>query len=354
MKAQFAQRNLLGIRGLSAGEITHVLDTAEGFREINAREIKKVPTLRGRTVINLFFEPSTRTRTSFEIAGKRLSADVINISSSSSSVTKGETLLDTARNLEAMSPDLIVIRHPSAGAPHQLARICRASVVNAGDGAHEHPTQALLDALTIRHQKGTIKGLRVALVGDILHSRVARSNAHLLTTLGASVSVAGPGTLAPPEFAALVGEGGLSVERRIEDAVEGADVVMVLRIQRERQDKGFLPSLREYAVHYGLNMKRLSLAKPDAVVMHPGPMNRGIEIASDVADGARSLILEQVANGLAVRMAVLYLLGGGVGTMNVNPDASVKPQAETAQEPAAEPLSVSASAGGPASHADNS
>jgi aspartate carbamoyltransferase catalytic subunit len=356
MKAQFAQRNLLGIRGLSAEEITHFLDTAESFREINAREIKKVPTLRGRTVINLFFEPSTRTRTSFEIAGKRLSADVINISSSSSSVTKGETLLDTARNLEAMSPDLIVIRHPSAGAPHQLARVCRASVVNAGDGAHEHPTQALLDALTIRQRKGSFEGLRVAIIGDILHSRVARSNAHLLTTLGASVSVAGPGTLAPPEFASLVGEGELRVERRIEGAVEGADVVMVLRIQRERQDKAFLPSLREYAVHYGLNMKRLALAKPDAVVMHPGPMNRGIEIASDVADGARSLILEQVANGLAVRMAVLYLLGGGVGTMpsNVSADALTKPQAEAATEPASEPLSASATAGGSASGADNS
>jgi aspartate carbamoyltransferase catalytic subunit len=352
MKAQFAQRNLLGIRGLSAEEISHVLDAAETFREINAREIKKVPTLRGRTVINLFFEPSTRTRTSFEIAGKRLSADVINISSSSSSVTKGETLLDTARNLEAMSPDLIVIRHPSAGAPHQLARVCRAAVVNAGDGAHEHPTQALLDALTIRQRKGAIEGLRVAIVGDILHSRVARSNAHLLTTLGASVSVAGPGTLAPPEFASLVGQGELRVERRVEDALEGADVVMVLRIQRERQDKAFLPSLREYAVHYGLNMKRLALAKPDAVVMHPGPMNRGIEIASDVADGARSLILDQVANGLAVRMAVLYLLGGGQGTItsNANPVASVKSEAE----PAAEPLSATATAGGSASRADNS
>jgi aspartate carbamoyltransferase catalytic subunit len=356
MKAQFAQRHLLGIRGLSAEDINYVLDTAESFREINAREIKKVPTLRGRTVINLFFEPSTRTRTSFEIAGKRLSADVINVSSSSSSVTKGETLLDTARNLEAMAPDLIVIRHPSAGAPHQLARVCRASVVNAGDGAHEHPTQALLDALTIRQQKGTIKGLRVAIVGDILHSRVARSNAHLLTTLGASVAVAGPGTLAPPEFAALVGEGELKVERRVEGAVEGADVVMVLRIQRERQDKAFLPSLREYAVHYGLNTKRLALAKPDAVVMHPGPMNRGIEIASDVADGARSLILDQVANGLAVRMAVLYLLGGGVGTLtsNASPDASTKSQPATAQEPAAEPLSATATAGGASSRADNS
>jgi aspartate carbamoyltransferase catalytic subunit len=352
MKAQFAQRHLLGIRGLSAEEITHVLDTAESFREINAREIKKVPTLRGRTVINLFFEPSTRTRTSFEIAGKRLSADVINISSSSSSVTKGETLLDTARNLEAMSPDLIVIRHPSAGAPHQLARICRASVVNAGDGAHEHPTQALLDALTIRQQKGSLKGLRVAIIGDILHSRVARSNAHLLTTLGASVAVAGPGTLAPPEFASLAGGGELSVERRVEDAVEGADVVMVLRIQRERQDKAFLPSLREYAVHYGLNMKRLALAKPDAVVMHPGPMNRGIEIASDVADGARSLILDQVANGLAVRMAVLYLLGGGVGTMapQTSLPALSKPETENAADSIAEPLSASATASG----ADNS
>ena len=330
MNAVLKQRNLLGIRGMSAEEITHFLDTAETFREVSAREIKKVPTLRGRTVINLFFEPSTRTRTSFEIAGKRLSADVINISSSSSSVTKGETLLDTARNLEAMSPDLIVIRHPSAGAPHQLARVCRAGVVNAGDGAHEHPTQALLDALTIRQHKGGFDGLRVAVLGDILHSRVARSNAHLLTTLGATVALAGPGTLAPPEFAALTGEGNLTVARRVEEAVEGADVVMVLRIQRERQDKAFLPSLREYAVHYGLNLKRLSLAKPDAIVMHPGPMNRGIEIASDVADGSRSLILDQVANGLAVRMAVLYLLGGGQG---VTTTPAAQPKVESEPEP---------------------
>jgi aspartate carbamoyltransferase catalytic subunit len=341
------QRNLLGIRGMSAEEIAHFLDTAETFREVSEREIKKVPTLRGRTVINLFFEPSTRTRTSFEIAGKRLSADVINISSSSSSVTKGETLLDTARNLEAMSPDLIVIRHPSAGAPHQLARVCRASVVNAGDGAHEHPTQALLDALTIRHRKGSFRGLRVAILGDILHSRVARSNAHLLTTLGAEVAVAGPGTLAPPEFAALAGGGNLTVSRRVEEAIEGADVVMVLRIQRERQDKAFLPSLREYAVHYGLNLKRLRLAKPDAIVMHPGPMNRGIEIASDVADGARSLILDQVANGLAVRMAVLYLLGGGAGTTNSTPGpppGQAKPEAGTQTRP--EPLRAAVTAGG--------
>lgn len=308
MSASF--RNLLGIRELSAEEIARILDTAETFREISGREIKKVPALRGRTVINLFFEPSTRTRTSFEIAGKRLSADVINISSSSSSVTKGETLLDTARNLEAMSPDLIVIRHPSAGAPQQLARICRAAIVNAGDGAHEHPTQALLDALTIRQRKGRIEGLKVAILGDILHSRVARSNAHLLTKLGAEVSLAGPGALAPPEFESLTEEGTLRVERRLEDAIEGADVVMVLRIQRERQDAAFFPSLREYAVHFGLNLKRLELAKEDAIVMHPGPMNRGVEIASDVADGSRSLILDQVANGVAVRMAVLYLLAG--------------------------------------------
>ena len=348
MKATLKQKNLLGIRGLSAGEITHILDTAGTFREISDREIKKVPTLRGRTVINLFFEPSTRTRTSFEIAGKRLSADVINISSSSSSVTKGETLLDTARNLEAMSPDIIIIRHPSSGAPHQLARVCRASIVNAGDGAHEHPTQALLDALTIRQHKGRFENLRVAILGDILHSRVARSNAHLLTTLGAHVALAGPGTLAPPEFAALVEGGSLQVERRIEEAIEGADVVMVLRIQRERQDKAFLPSLREYAVHFGLTRKRLELAADDAIVLHPGPMNRGIEIASDVADGSRSLILDQVANGLAVRMAVLYLLGGGAGvtTLNTNPVSQVKSENEVAAKTQAEQLKFAVTAGG--------
>jgi aspartate carbamoyltransferase catalytic subunit len=342
------QRHLLGIRGRAAEEITHFLDTAESFREISERDIKKVPALRGRTIINLFFEPSTRTRTSFEIAGKRLSADVINISASSSSVSKGETLLDTARNLEAMAPDLIVIRHPSAGAPHQLARVCRASVVNAGDGAHEHPTQALLDALTIRQRKGKFEGLRVAILGDLLHSRVARSNAHLLTKLGAEVALAGPGTLAPPEFASLVEGGTLRVERRVEAAIEGADVVMVLRIQRERQDKAFLPSLREYAVHYGLNLKRLELAAPDAIVMHPGPMNRGIEIASDVADGARSLILDQVANGLAVRMAVLYLLGGGAGTTTNNPATPVRsePEPEPTPEPTPEPLKAAVTVGG--------
>lgn len=311
MSTVFRRKDLLGIRELSAGEITHILDTAESFRDISRREIKKVPALRGRTVINLFFEPSTRTRTSFEIAAKRLSADAINISASTSSVTKGETLLDTARNLEAMAPDCIVIRHSSAGAPVQLARVCRAAVVNAGDGAHEHPTQALLDALTIREHKGRIAGLKVAIIGDILHSRVARSNIHLLTKLGATLSIAGPGTLVPNEFSELVEEG-VVVERHIEDAIEGADVVMILRIQRERQTSAFFPSMREYAVHYGLNLKRLERAASDAIVMHPGPMNRGIEIASDVADGTRSLILDQVTNGLAVRMAVLYLLAGGV------------------------------------------
>ena len=310
MSTVYKRKDLLGIRELSAGEINHILDMAASFRDISKREIKKVPALRGRTVINLFFEPSTRTRTSFEIAAKRLSADAINISASTSSMSKGETLLDTARNLEAMSPDCIVVRHSSAGAPYQLARICRAAIVNAGDGAHEHPTQALLDGLTIRDQKGRIAGLKVAIIGDILHSRVARSNIHLLTKLGATVSVAGPGTLVPSELGDLVEEG-VIVEQRIEQAIEGADVVMILRIQRERQDAAFFPSMREYAVHYGLNLNRLERAAPDAIVMHPGPMNRGIELASDVADGTRSLILDQVTNGLAVRMAVLYLLAGG-------------------------------------------
>lgn len=309
----FNRKHLLGIRELEAGEITHLLDTAETFREISKRDIKKVPALRGRTVINLFFEPSTRTRTSFEIAAKRLSADAVNVSVSTSSVSKGETLLDTARNLEAMSPDCIVVRHSMAGAPQQLARMGHAPIVNAGDGSHEHPTQALLDALTIREYKGRIAGLKVAIIGDVLHSRVARSNIHLLTKLGATVSIAGPGTLVPAEFGELV-EAGLRVEKRIEDAIDGADVVMVLRIQRERQDTAFFPSMREYAVHYGLRPQHLKSAAPDAIVMHPGPINRGIEIASEIADGSSSLILDQVTNGVAVRMAVLYLLAGGSHT----------------------------------------
>jgi aspartate carbamoyltransferase catalytic subunit len=308
----FKLRHLLGIRELSADQIVHLLDTAESFRDISKREIKKVPALRGRTVINLFFEPSTRTRTSFEIAAKRLSADAVNISISTSSVSKGETLLDTARNLEAMAPDCIVIRHSSAGAPHHLARVCNASIVNAGDGAHEHPTQALLDALTIREHKSRIDGLKVAIIGDILHSRVARSNIHLLSKLGATLSIAGPGTLVPLEFAGLI-DAGVRVERRIEDAIIDAEVLMILRIQRERQKEAFFPSMREYAVHYGLHLSHLSLAAPDAIVMHPGPMNRGIEISSEIADGGRSLILDQVTNGVAVRMAVLYLLAGGAG-----------------------------------------
>ena len=312
MNTNFKLKHLLGIRELSADQIVHLLDTAESFRDISKREIKKVPALRGRTVINLFFEPSTRTRTSFEIAAKRLSADAVNIRVSTSSVSKGETLLDTARNLEAMAPDCIVIRHSSAGAPYHLSRVCNAAIVNAGDGAHEHPTQALLDALTIREHKDGFEGLKVAIIGDILHSRVARSNIYLLSKLGASVSVAGPGTLVPSEFAGLI-EQSVSVERNIEDAIAGADAVMILRIQRERQTDAFLPSMREYAVHYGLHLNHLGLAAPDAIVMHPGPMNRGIEMSSEIADGGRSLILDQVTNGVAVRMAVLYLLAGGSG-----------------------------------------
>lgn len=304
------RKDLLGIRELDVDEINLILDTAEVFKEISTREIKKVPTLRGKTIVNLFFEPSTRTRTSFEIAGKRLSADTINISVSTSSVVKGETLIDTARNLEAMVPDAIIIRHAVAGVPHQLARMVKTPVINAGDGAHEHPTQALLDALTIREHKGRLAGLKVAILGDIAHSRVARSNTFLLTKMGAFVAVSGPQTLLPPGYDQLVDDG-LMVTPRIEEALEDADVVMMLRIQRERQKESFFPSLKEYAVRFGLTEERLRLAKDDVIVMHPGPMNRGVEIASEVADGPYSLILDQVTNGVAVRMAVLYLLTGG-------------------------------------------
>jgi len=310
MNKPFRRRDLLGIRHLSAEEIVGILNTAENFREINQREIKKVPTLRGKTVINLFFEASTRTRTSFELAAKRLSADSVNISVASSALSKGETLLDTALNLDAMQPDCIVVRHSSAGVPHQLAKVSRAAIVNAGDGANEHPTQALLDAMTIREHKKKIKGLQVAIIGDILHSRVARSNIHLLTKLGAKVRVAGPKPLLPNDFQHLVKKD-LLVSKTVEEAIEGADVVMILRIQRERQDSAFFPTLREYAIHYGLTQERLNLAKSDAIVLHPGPMNRGIEIASEVADSSRSLILDQVKYGVAVRMAVLYLATGG-------------------------------------------
>jgi aspartate carbamoyltransferase catalytic subunit len=313
MNKPFRRRDLLGIRNLSAEEIVGILNTAENFLEINQREIKKVPTLRGKTVINLFFENSTRTRTSFELAAKRLSADAVNISISSSAIAKGETLVDTALNLDAMQPDCIVVRHSSAGVPHQLAKVSRAAIVNAGDGANEHPTQALLDAMTIREHKKKIDGLEVAIVGDILHSRVARSNIHLLTKLGATVRVAGPKTLVPTDFQHLV-EKDLQVCPNIEEAIEAADVVMILRIQRERQDSAYFPTLREYAIHYGLTQERLDLAKKDAIVLHPGPMNRGIEISSDVADSSRSLILDQVKYGVAVRMAVLYLATGGAAS----------------------------------------
>ena len=300
-------RHLVGIASLEPDEIGLILDTAESFAEIGTREIKKVPTLRGKTVVNFFVEPSTRTRSSFELAEKRLSADALNFSAGSSSFVKGETLLDTARNLEAMVPDFIVIRHSEAGAPHLLARHSSCSIINAGDGAHEHPTQALLDAFTIRRRK-PLEGLRATLVGDILHSRVARSNILLLSKMGAEVTVCGPPTLMPPRIEAL----GCSVTHDVNRALEGADVVMALRLQLERMTCGYLPSLREYAKLYGLNAQRLQRAAPEAIVMHPGPMNRGVEITGDVADGNRSVILEQVTNGVAVRMAVLYLLAGEV------------------------------------------
>lgn len=328
MVKPFQRKDFLGIRHLSAEEIIGVLDTAETFSEISTREVKKVPTLRGKTIINLFFESSTRTRTSFELAAKRLSADAVNISVSSSSLSKGETLLDTALNLDAMQPDCIVVRHGSAGVPHQLAKVSKAAIVNAGDGANEHPTQALLDAMTIREHKKTFDGLEVAIVGDILHSRVARSNIHLLTKLGARVRVAGPKTLVPNDLASLLNpidaedetqkQRPLTVSPHIEDAIRGADVVMILRIQRERQDSAFFPTLSEYAIHYGLTTERLDLAKKDAIVLHPGPMNRGIEISSDVADSSRSLILDQVKYGVAVRMAVLYLATGGAAAKNID------------------------------------
>ena len=308
------RKDLLGIADLSVEEINLILDTAETFRDINRRAIKKVPTLRGKTVINLFFEASTRTRTSFEIAGKRLSDDTINIAASTSSVVKGETLVDTAKNLEAMLPDVIVIRHSSSGAPHQVAKIINAAVVNAGDGAHEHPTQALLDALTIRDHKKGFAGLKVAIIGDILHSRVARSNAHLLSKLGAHVVFAGPRTLLPRGFEKYLApaEGTVTFADSVEEAITDADVVMMLRIQIERQDGGFFPSLGEYSIHYGLNRRRIELARKDVIVLHPGPINRGVEIDSEVADSPSSLILDQVNNGVSVRMAVLYLLAGGV------------------------------------------
>ena len=302
-----SQRHLLGIAELTPGEILLILDTAVAMKEVGQRAIKKVPTLRGQTVANLFFEPSTRTRTSFEVAEKRLSADTLSIAVSTSSVVKGETLIDTVHNIEAMSPSMIVLRHAASGAAHLLSRVCRARIINAGDGMHEHPTQALLDAFTIREKKGRLAGLKVAIIGDLLHSRVLRSNVLLLTRLGAEVWVCGPATLIPPGLEQL----GVHVTTSVEEAVTDADAVMMLRIQLERMQGHFFPSLREYFLMFGLTQRRLALARPDCLVMHPGPINRGVEIASDVADGPQSVILEQVANGIAVRMAVLFLLAGG-------------------------------------------
>jgi len=302
------KKDLLGIADLSTDEITLILDTAEAMREIGQRPIKKVPTLRGKTVVNLFFEPSTRTRTSFEIAEKRLSADTLNIAVASSSVLKGETLADTARNIEAMAPDMIVLRHASSGACHLLSRLCRSRIINAGDGMHEHPTQALLDAFTIREHKKRIEGLKIAIVGDLLHSRVLRSNILLLVRLGADVWVSGPPTMVPSGIERL----GVRVSTSVDKVVADADAIMLLRIQQERLQGAFFPSLREYFTVFGMTVERVRRAKPDVIIMHPGPMNRGVEIASEVADGPYSVILEQVANGVAVRMAVLYLLAGGV------------------------------------------
>jgi len=301
------RKDLLGIQNLSVEEITLILDTAESFKEVSGRDIKKVPTLRGKTVVNLFFEPSTRTRTSFELAAKRLSADVINFAVSASSVSKGETLLDTARNIEAMQADFIVLRHPMAGSPNILARLLRASVVNAGDGGHEHPTQALLDLYTLREKKRAFKGLRLAIVGDIAHSRVARSNIYAFTKMGAEVRVVGPPTMMPLEIEQL----GVQVFYDLDEGLRGVDVIMMLRLQLERQGIALFPSIREYARRYCLTPAHMALAAPDALVMHPGPINRGVEIAPEVADSPSSVILDQVTNGVAVRMAVLYFLSGG-------------------------------------------
>ncbi|MFB3817343.1 MAG: aspartate carbamoyltransferase catalytic subunit [Candidatus Methylomirabilales bacterium] len=300
------RKDLLGIREVTGEEIGLILDTAASMKEIASRDIKKVPTLRGKTVINLFYEPSTRTRTSFEIAGKWLSADVINISTSSSSVVKGESLKDTGLTLQSMHPDVVVIRHSAAGAPHLLAGLLKASVINAGDGAHEHPTQALLDLFTIRERRARLEGLKAAIVGDIVHSRVARSNILAMQKMGMEVRVCGPPTLLPRHVESL----GVQKFIAIEPAIADVDVIMMLRVQRERMGAGLLPTLREYSKLFGLNLDRLKTARPDVLIMHPGPINRGVEIAPEVADGPYSLILDQVENGLAIRMALLYLLAG--------------------------------------------
>ncbi|OAT86730.1 aspartate carbamoyltransferase catalytic subunit [Desulfotomaculum copahuensis] len=301
------KKDLLGLQQMTAPEIARILDTAVPMKEITGRQIKKVPTLRGRTVVNVFYEPSTRTRTSFELAAKYLSADTVSISASASSVVKGESLKDTARTICAMGADVVVLRHPMAGAAEMLARTVPAAVINAGDGAHEHPSQALLDLFTVREKTGRLDGLTVAVIGDILHSRVARSDIWGFTTMGATVRLCGPATMIPPGIEAT----GAAVCRNMEQALDGADVVIMLRIQLERQQQGLFPGVREYARLFGLDEKRLALARPGALVMHPGPVNRGVEISPAVADGVQSMINEQVTNGVAVRMAILYLLSGG-------------------------------------------
>jgi aspartate carbamoyltransferase catalytic subunit len=306
----WTRKDLLAMRDLDASEILLLIDTAASLQEIAGREIKKVPALRGKTIVNLFYENSTRTRTSFEIAGKWLSADVINFSASGSSASKGESFIDTAKNIAAMSPDVVVVRHSSAGAAELLARALPCSIVNAGDGAHEHPTQALLDLLTIREHKGHFEGLSVAIVGDIAHSRVARSNIHAMRKLGMTVTVAGPPTVIPP----FIQEMGVKVAYRLEDAIHDVDVIMMLRLQQERMTNGLIPSLREYSRYWGLPLDKLrAQARPDVLIMHPGPVNRGIELSPEVADGPYSVILDQVAKGVAVRMGVLFLLAGSKG-----------------------------------------
>jgi len=310
----FNHKDLLGMGQLSVQDIELILDTAESLKVISTRDIKKVPTLRGKSVVHFFYEPSTRTRTSFEIAAKRLSADTVSLSASTSSMVKGETLIDTARILQAMNPDLIVLRHSSSGAPHLLAREINASVINAGDGINEHPTQALLDLFTIRERKGKIRGLKVAIIGDIAHSRVARSDILGLTRMGAEVTVAGPPTMMPVGIETL----GVNVAPDPHEAVRGKDVIMLLRIQLERQSAKIFPGIREYARFFGLDRRLVSRAKKNVIVMHPGPINRGVEIIPDVADGPYSVILDQVSNGVAVRMALLYLLIGGKQSVDLD------------------------------------
>ena len=309
-RSSWTRKDLLGLRELSVDEINLVLETADAFKQVGTREVKKVPALQGKTLINLFIEPSTRTRTSFELAAKRLSADIVNISAATSSLTKGETLKDTAKVLEANHADIIVLRHSSAGAAHFLASRVRAGVINAGDGAHEHPTQGLLDLYTIREKKGALAGLHVAIIGDILFSRVARSNIFALLKMDAQVTLVGPPTLVPRQFAQL----GAKISHRVDEVLPGADVVNLLRIQHERQRREYFPGIGEYVRFFGLTKERAKLLKPDCLIMHPGPINRGVEIDSELADGAQSVILDQVTNGLAVRMAVLYLCGGVVAS----------------------------------------